>query len=836
MKAVILAGGKGTRLRPITSNMPKPLAPIVNTPMLIHTINLLKKHGFTDIIITIEYLGNQIEDLLGDGKDLEVNITYFKEMIPLGTAGALKYLENQFDDTFLVISSDIITDLNLKDIYEFHKSNNASATIALTTAEIPVAYGIVVTDDDNRITSFLEKPSWSQIFSDKINTGIYVLEPEVLKFFKKGEKFDFSKQLFPLLLKENYPIYGYSMNNYWIDIGNPQKYLQANHDVLTKKISLSLGKELKEDIWVGEGTEIDPSVKLWGPCLIGNNCKIEEGTTIDRLTVIGNNVLIGKNVQIKKSIILNNTTIHDNVFIDSGVIICPRTEIGKGAKIMQNSVIGDDCFIGENSVIKHKVKIWPNKVIEPGTFVNMNLKYGTYVKETLFGPYGMTGVVNFEFTPELITKLGSAIGTYFGAESKIFVGRDTFLTSRMMKRAMISGLMSTGIEVYNVETLPLPIIKLATKINGGKGGIMIKVPYAELNSINIKVFDSEGIEISDKEAKEIEDIFFKENIKRVEPNEIKNIVSFKSSYEQYMEKLLRYISIEIIGKKNPKIVIDCAKGSGSLIAPQIFQKLGCEVVPLNAEIETGTSLKTFAPRTESIDILSKTVIESNADFGFILNGDTSRVLFVDENGRVLEGDTAVALFTKIRLQEKGGGKIVVPVHTSQIIEKIAEENNGTVIRTESGNRPLLATVKKENPVFGGEETGGFIFPDFNVVRDGVLAAAYLTEFLVKKGINLSELTDTIPTFYMAREKVPCPISIRGKVMLSLIEEAYDFNFNTLDGIKIFFDYGWVLIKPSAVGEYFEIYAEGQNKQEATHIANHWLDEIKNLIHEIETGI
>ncbi len=838
MKAVILAGGKGTRLRPLTSNIPKPIASIVNTPMIIHTINLLKKHGFDEIIITIGYLGNQIEDLLGDGKELGVKITYFKETFPLGTAGALKLLEDQFNETFLVISSDIITDLNLKQMYEFHKSNESTATLALTTAEIPVAYGIVVTDDNHRITKFLEKPGWSQIFSDKINAGIYILEPHVLQFIMKGEKFDFSKQLFPKLLKENFPMYGFSMNCYWLDIGENTKYVQANHDVLAKRINLDhLGKEIKENVWIGEGTEISSSANLWGPCIIGKNCKIGDNSTIDRLSVIGNNVRIGKNTEIRRSIILNNATIRDNAFIENNVIICPRTEIGEGAKIMANSVIGEDCHIGEHSIIKHNIKIWPNKEIEPGSFINMNLKHGTYVKKSLFGPYGITGLVNYEFTPEKITKLGSAIGTYLGPGSKVFVGRDTMLISRMMKRALMSGLMSTGIEVYNVEALPLPLLKYATKINGGRAGILVKVPFAEINSINVKIFENDGIEISPKGSKQIEDIFFKENIKRVNPNQIRDIVSFKMAYEQYLERILAFINGEIIEKRRPRIVLDCGNGAGSLIAPQVFQKLGCEVISLNTMWETTIPLKDFSPHTEALSNLSKTVKALNADLGFFLNEDAGRVLFVDEKGEILEGDTAVTLFSKIRLLEKRKGKIAVPVHTSHIIEQVVEEYNGSVIRTKTGNRPLLEMVQKERAIFGGEETGGFVFPDFHIVRDGILAAAYLTEYLVKKEKSLSELTKEIPHFFMAKEIVPCPITIRGKVMLNLIEEAYYFNFNTLDGIKMFFeDYGWVLIKPSAIDDSFEIYAEGRNQQEAVLIARHWIDEINNLIHEIETGM
>ncbi|MHA1146576.1 MAG: hypothetical protein ACTSRW_17705, partial [Candidatus Helarchaeota archaeon] len=543
---------------------------------------------------------------------------------------------------------------------------------------------------------------------------------------------------------------------------------------------------------------------------------------------------------IKSSIILNNVTIWDGVLFENNAVICQRVQVGNGARILANTVIGDDTQIGSNAVINHDILIWPNKVIEDGSIVNVNVKHGTYVKRALFGPHGITGTSNVEITPEIASKIAASIGTYLYSEyrenARVIVGRDPKLISRMLKRAIISGLMSTGVEVYNAEILPLPLISYAVRQSRSSAGISIKVPYAEEERINIKVFDEMGIHLPEADIKKIEEIFFKENITRVSTNDIKDIVSYPLVNEYYYNGIIKFIDAEKIRKVRPRIVLDCGDGSGSLIAPYILQKIGCEVITLNAQLGEATPIKPFSPKMESLSILRRTVKAVDAVLGIYLNEDAGRVLFVDEEGEILEGDTAVAVLAKARLKEKRRGRIVVPIHTSHLIERFIEENNGELIRVKFGGRPIIEEVFKQKAIFGGEDSGGFIFPDFHYSRDGILAAAYMIELLIKENRKLSTLAKEIPKFYMVEKEVPCPIQARGKLMLYLIEEAYNFgNVNTLDGIKIFFDYGWVLIRPSSSRNVFLIFAEGRNEEEAIEIARHWEDEIKEFIHQIETG-
>src|SRR6266576_2463771 len=275
MKAVVMAGGEGTRLRPLTSNQPKPMVPIVGKPCMEHIIELLRRHGFEDVIVTVAFLPQAIRSYFGGGETLGVDIGYWVEESPLGTAGSVKRAAGRLDDTFLVISGDALCDVDLTQLVEAHREKGASVTIGLKSVENPLEFGIVVTDEDGRVERFLEKPSWGQVFSDTINTGIYVLEPEVLKHVPTDRPYDFSKELFPLLLEMGRPIYGYVCEGYWQDIGNLDQYRQANFDALDEKVRLNVpGIKIRGDVWIGEGVESGVVEGVGGPAFSGNYCAI----------------------------------------------------------------------------------------------------------------------------------------------------------------------------------------------------------------------------------------------------------------------------------------------------------------------------------------------------------------------------------------------------------------------------------------------------------------------------------------------------------------------------------------------------------------------------------
>lgn len=352
LKAVVLAGGEGTRLKPLTYKRPKPLIPIAGEPCIDYMIKSLVTAGFSRVIITTGYMSDTLIKSIGDGKKFGASILYAFEESPAGTAGAVKNVSEFLDKTFVVASGDVLADVDIKAIYDYHREKKAVATMALTEVQNPTEFGIVGLDDDNRIIKFKEKPKEDEVFSNLINAGIYVLEPEVLDFIPKDQMFDFSKNVFPALLENKIPLYGMTIPGLWMDIGRPSDVLAATFEVVERN-----GKEMKigdinikGKIIVGEGVKFENDIKIIGPSFIGNgielgrgsvlekvcvydNVKIDRGVTINN-SIIMSGTYLGWRCEVVNSVVSNNCTLEDDVKITDSVI-------GEGVTIKKHSVMTD---------------------------------------------------------------------------------------------------------------------------------------------------------------------------------------------------------------------------------------------------------------------------------------------------------------------------------------------------------------------------------------------------------------------------------------------------------------------------------------------------------------
>ena len=372
-----MAGGKGTRLQPLTFIRPKPMIPLVNKPIVEHVMERLKHFHLNDLILTLNYLSNDIMSYFKDGSDKDLNIKYSVEKSPLGTAGSVKNAERYLNETFLVLSGDVVSDINFNKVLNFHKRKGALATLVLTEVPDPTHFGIAVLNDNHEITEYLEKPSSHEVFSNIANTGTYILEPEIFEYFDGFEdEVDFSKDIFPQLIENKAEIYGYVFDGYWNDIGRPETYLKATYDVLDQELKQKIyPKNLKEDvgklgkIWMGNNINIGPRVRIEGPVVLGSNCTIEEGCTLSKGTVIGEGVHIGKGTNIQSSIILDNSTVNSNSFlkrciIDTDCYIDKNTTIEDGVVTGSNVEIGKNSIVRSSSSIKNGSIILPNSVID----------------------------------------------------------------------------------------------------------------------------------------------------------------------------------------------------------------------------------------------------------------------------------------------------------------------------------------------------------------------------------------------------------------------------------------------------------------------------------------
>src|SRR6266536_3148557 len=353
MKAVIMAGGEGTRLRPLTANQPKPMLPLGNRPMVEHIVRHVFNHGFKDIVVTVQFLASQVRNYFGDGSDMGVDLTYATETTPLGTAGSVKNAAEQLDDTFLVISGDALTDVDLGELVAFHRRSGAVVTVALKPMDTPLEFGIVITGEDGRIERFLEKPHWGQVFSDTINTGIYVIEPEIFDHIPDGPS-DFSGDIFPALLDHGAPLYGFVVDGYWEDVGNLEAYMRAHQDILDRRVRLEIpGFELRPGLWLGEGAEVDPDARLDGPVLIGDFAKVEGSAHLREYTVIG-----------------------------SGVVV-------KSGAVLHRAIVYDNAYIGPGAILQPNVKVYPFKTVEPGATVTKSIIWEGRGTRSLFDEHGV---------------------------------------------------------------------------------------------------------------------------------------------------------------------------------------------------------------------------------------------------------------------------------------------------------------------------------------------------------------------------------------------------------------------------------------------------------------
>ncbi len=364
MKAVILVGGLGTRLRPLTCNTPKPMIPLANRPFIEYMLGRLRQQGITEVVLAVQYLADRFRTVLGDGSRLGIKLHIIEETEPRGTAGAVKNVEHLLDGTTFVFNGDVVSDLDLRAMLEFHREQGSKTTIALTPVEDPTQFGLVEMDEAQRVQRFLEKPRPEDITTNLINAGTYILEPEVFRYVPPNHHYMFERGLFPVLLQNNDPMYGYPSRAYWTDIGKPQTYLDVNHDILIGRVSYDFaGTELMPRVWVEGETSIHDSVQIVGPIVMGSDVSIARGARIIGPTVIGANCQIGADVTMENVVLWENNRIADGCNLHSCVIGRNNT-IGADTTISGGTIISDDCQIGAENRLDHGVRLWPGTVLK----------------------------------------------------------------------------------------------------------------------------------------------------------------------------------------------------------------------------------------------------------------------------------------------------------------------------------------------------------------------------------------------------------------------------------------------------------------------------------------
>lgn len=821
MKAVIMAGGEGSRLRPLTCNRPKPMVPVLNRPMMAYIVDLLKKHGVTEIAVTLQYLPEAIRDYFGNGSEFGVNIRYFVEDTPLGTAGSVKNAGAFLDDTFIVISGDSLTDFDLSRAAGFHRQQGSLATLVLTRVATPLEYGVVITGRDGGIVQFLEKPSWGEVFSDTVNTGIYILEPEVLKYVATGAMFDFSRDLFPLLLREGRPMFGVVLEGYWCDIGNLQQYLQAHIDVLAGKVSIEMpGRETAAGIFAGRGVEIDPAAVIRGPVFIGDNCKIGPGARLDSFSVLGNNCIIGSNATIKRSVLWNGAYVGQGAAL-RGAILGAGTQVQNGACVYEGAVVGSGTVIGENGIVKPDVKIWPHKAVEAGVTVQTSIIWGTRRPKKIFGLEGVTGLANVEMTPEFAARLAASFASALGGCVRMAVSTDSYPVTQMIRGAVTSGLQSAGAEVFDLGIGVTPLHRFAVRTLGLDGGIHVKVCSRRPDLVTMVFINRHGGNISRGQERKVENVTSREDFRRADFTRIVPVKPVHEIQNMYKDSLVRAAGSRLHGA-GVSLVLAYDRSNLDMFVRPVCERLGITVTNTGCAIRGGMP-GSWQAHKELLPRIARTVVGSGATAGAVMDLSGDSLILVDEKGRVIGDQLLTALLALVMLKA-GGGTVVVPVNATGVIEEMAGKYSGKVIRTKTALQDFVERLLAEEERL---DKGG-ISP-FLLHFDALGALLSIIGFARRQGLTLGQMVDEIPVFYVDKKTVPVPWEAKGTVIRNIIEEPGQPEMELLDGVKVFHPDGWALVLPDPEEPVCRVFSEGASMEIAESLADFYIDRINRLV-------
>jgi len=805
--AVIMAGGKGTRLRPLTCQTPKSLIPVLGKPVMAYSLDLLSQYGFSDIAVTLQHLPGQIQNCFSTGEAWEVKLHYFEETVPLGTAGGVKNASALATDTFLVISGDALTDFNLEEALQFHRTRGAVATLVLTRVDNPLEYGVVITSRDGRIERFVEKPGWGEVFSDTVNTGIYILEPEVLGLIPDGTFFDFSRDLFPLLLSSGRPFFGFVASGYWCDIGDLQQYRQTNFDVLSGRVGVAIpGVLIGDRVWAGGTNLISPSAHLVGPAFIGANCVIEAGAGIGEFTVLGSGTVVEAGADIKKSIIWEHSCIGQGAEL-RGATVGRRVRIGTKASLYEGTVLADDVAVQTKGVVQAGARVWPEKVVEQGTVVRRSMIWGDRQGTPLFGQVGVCGTLGAELTLDMLVRLGAAFGSGFSPGVTVAVSSDGDAPADLALGSITAGIRGTGVHVLNLGTAPVPVARFTVRAMEAAGGVCIQSsvwPSADPKLV-VQFLDGNGVNLDRVQERRVENCYRQEDLRWVPGPETGRVITGSAAADRYHRELLA------------RVGAGCADTTGLLT-----------MALAGREPDVGLMAAILEARGFRVDItgdepgspeFARSVAAGRAALGVEIFNSGEQLGLLTETGCRLTGEQILGLTVMASLTREPLKPLAVPAHASMIVEMVADQLGGRVVRTKVSRAAVMAA---------DNSTGGM---PFHPLFDAYSTMLLVLDLTTRRNLPLTELAAGLPAVHYRSWSVPCPWSAKGRIMRRLYEMVCDQRIELLDGVKLFLADGWALVIPDADGPFLQVYAEATSAVRADQILAEYADRVTSLLEQ-----
>ncbi len=822
MKAVVMAGGAGTRLRPLTTSTPKPLLPVAGRPLLEHALRHLRHHGITDAVITLQYLGAKIRTYFGDGADIGMTLSYATEPRPVGTAGSVKYASAKLrDDPFLVISGDGLTDVDLAALIDFHRHQGAAVTVCLTRRENPVDFGLVVTEPDGRIIRFQEKPSWSEVFTDTVNTGIYVVEPSVLDHIPDETMVDWSKDVFPRLLEAGAPLFGYVSAGYWEDVGTLDAYRRVQADALDGKIRLDIpGFQTAQGVWLGAGAEVSPGVVVKGPAVLGDFTRVERGASILPYTVLGRHTVLSEGATVERSVLL------DNVFVGRGAelrgcVVGQGSDIRARARVEEGASIGDDCRLETESIISAGVDVYPYKTIEAGEVVTEDVVWDSRSPRQMLAAERFSGVVNIDITAESAARLAGAFATILPKGAAVMVARDHSQSSHAFSLCLMGALTAAGAEAMVLGPVPVPVSRSFVRRHCA-GGIYVRTSPGRPDSLDVLLLDGAGVEIGVRARQDLERIINRQDTRRPQASGVGQTNSPQGVVEDYVASVVAATDMRGIAEAKLRIVVDTAGGTCANVLPSLMGAAEVEVLNVNARVTPHSATETAEMRDQALRQLSAMVASSRSSLGARTDPTGERLSIVDETGRVLSDDRALLVVLDLIAAERRGGAVALPVTTTRVAQRVTSFHGVHVLWTATGAQALAAASTSEGLILAGDADGGFVIPAVGRAPDAMAALLAILGLVARTRLTLREIDTRIPSTALQRRLVATPWARKGAVMRMVRRYAGERSVDETEGLRVILDeVSWVLVAPDPSEAAVRLWAEAPTEAQVADILDEW---------------
>ena len=795
MKAVIMAGGSGTRLRPLTCTIPKPMVPILNKPVMEYTIELLALHGIRDIAVTLQYLPDEIMDYFKDGEKWDVHLSYFIETQPLGTAGSVKNARQFLDDSFIVISGDALTDLDITTAIAWHRNKNAEATLVTKNVAVPLEFGVIISDKDNKITRFLEKPSWGEVFSDNANTGIYLFEPNIFDYIDNGP-IDFSRDVFPRMLSAGAFLFAYPMEGYWCDIGDIGQYMQANFDLLDGKCKLPVKIQNYNGVYFEDLTELNENIAIEAPSYIGASTRLDPRCHIKKYTVIGKGCQIGAG-EIERSILWDHVSIGDYDEIN-GAILCKESQIEQQSRLFEEAVVGEGSIIGERSTLSAGIRVWPQKKVDACSNQTENVIWGNVRKKVVFSEGSIVGNTSLDLSPQL----AAWIGQIFAYQKKgLAIGCDGKDASRMVMSGILSGVVSQNCNALDLNFCTPAILKHFIITMGQNGGIYIR--ETEPNICKVQLFDERGLSLSRKAEKSLEERYQQQQILK---GDIGEVIAKHDIMPWYLQDLLKIISPNEVEHHSYRIVMGDVPEPWKKEVTSLFQRLGCQVI--------------HAP-----DNIQNTLRDYHGDVGFAFDDLLEQIDIYDEKGNQISNPELLisyleTLFTNIQ-------QIPIPAVFPATSQQYIQNAGKLPIPCKNCTDHALKVALDNNTI--DPKDNHFLY---GLHFDALCVAVLFLKAMAVTDEFASEIINSLGSYVHRFSDIDCRDRDIGKVMRILSQKGWQ---PSAEGVTFENNKGNITVYPSKRGS-LRISTGSFDSEFSDELLNIYTDQVHHLIETLKDDI